>query len=86
MKDNSAVIVNLTEQSWTLHRSYGTFTVRGAESDAADPDTVSKATGSAAGKRLSRAADAPYTITRVLCGVFRARHFSIPIKRGETYT
>jgi hypothetical protein len=34
MKDNSAVIVNLTEQSWTLHRSYGTFTVRGAESDA----------------------------------------------------
>ena len=29
MAETTAVIVNLTTQSWTLHRSYGTFTVRG---------------------------------------------------------
>ncbi len=29
MKETNAVIVNLTGQHWTLHRSYGTFTVRG---------------------------------------------------------
>ena len=27
----SAVIVNLTEQNWTLHRSFGTYRVRGCE-------------------------------------------------------
>lgn len=31
-KAKSAVIVNLTEQHWTLHRSYGTYRVRGCES------------------------------------------------------
>jgi hypothetical protein len=31
MKEANAVIVNLTGQSWTLHRSYGTFTVRGCD-------------------------------------------------------
>ena len=31
MKETNAVIVNLTGQSWTLHRSYGTFTVRACE-------------------------------------------------------
>lgn len=31
-KPNSAVIVNLTDQTWTLHRSYGTYRVRGCES------------------------------------------------------
>lgn len=30
-KSNSAVIVNLTEQNWILHRSYGTYRVRGRE-------------------------------------------------------
>jgi len=30
-KPINAVIVNLTEQSWTLHRSYGTYQVRGCE-------------------------------------------------------
>jgi hypothetical protein len=29
MSQGSAVIVNLTEQSWTVHRSYGTYHVRG---------------------------------------------------------
>ncbi len=29
MKEANAAIVNLTGQDWTLHRSYGTFTVRG---------------------------------------------------------
>jgi hypothetical protein len=29
MTQGTAVIVNLTEQSWTLHRSYGTYQVRG---------------------------------------------------------
>jgi hypothetical protein len=29
MTQGSAVIVNLTEQSWTIHRSYGTYQVRG---------------------------------------------------------
>lgn len=29
MPQGSAVIVNLTEQDWTLHRSYGTYHVRG---------------------------------------------------------
>jgi hypothetical protein len=29
---SSAVIVNLTEQTWTLHRSYGTYRVRGCAS------------------------------------------------------
>jgi hypothetical protein len=28
---NSAVIVNLTDQTWTLHRSYGAYRVRGCE-------------------------------------------------------
>ena len=27
--NDTAVIINLTEQSWTLHRSYGTFQVPG---------------------------------------------------------
>ena len=31
-KRTSAVIVNLTEQNWILHRSYGTYRVRGCES------------------------------------------------------
>jgi hypothetical protein len=30
-KQNNAVIVNLTDQAWTLHRSYGTYRVRGCE-------------------------------------------------------
>jgi hypothetical protein len=30
-KLTSAVIVNLTEQSWTLHRSYGAYRIRGCE-------------------------------------------------------
>src|SRR5689334_13865584 len=29
---SSAVIVNLTEQTWTLHRSYGAYRVRGCGS------------------------------------------------------
>jgi hypothetical protein len=29
MLQGSAVIVNLTEQGWTIHRSYGTYQVRG---------------------------------------------------------
>lgn len=29
MKDRAAVIVNLAEESWALHRSYGMLTVRG---------------------------------------------------------
>lgn len=32
MRSTSAVIVNLTEETWTLHRSYGTYRVRGCES------------------------------------------------------
>lgn len=31
MRSTSAVIVNLTEETWTLHRSYGTYRVRGCE-------------------------------------------------------
>ena len=31
-KAKSVLIVNLTEQNWTLHRSYGTYRVRGCES------------------------------------------------------
>jgi hypothetical protein len=31
MSQGNAVVVNLTEQSWTLHRSYGTYQVRGCE-------------------------------------------------------
>ena len=30
MKNETAVIVNLTGESWTLHRSYGVLTVRGS--------------------------------------------------------
>jgi len=29
MTQGSAVIVNLTEQNWTIHRSYGTYQIRG---------------------------------------------------------
>jgi len=32
-ESSNAVIVNLTEQSWTLHRSYGAFLVRGRTVD-----------------------------------------------------
>ena len=32
MRLTSAVIVNSTEETWTLHRSYGTYRVRGCES------------------------------------------------------
>ena len=32
MRLTSAVIVNLTEETWILHRSYGTYRVRGCES------------------------------------------------------
>lgn len=38
MKEVTAVIVNLTDQTWTLHRSYGTFVVRGVAGLDADPD------------------------------------------------
>jgi hypothetical protein len=31
VKPTTAVIVNLTEQNWTLHRSFGTYRVRGCE-------------------------------------------------------
>ena len=33
MTPGTAVVVNLTEQSWTLHRSYGTYQVRGCAPD-----------------------------------------------------
>jgi len=33
MTQGTAVVVNLTEQSWTLHRSYGTFQVRGCAAE-----------------------------------------------------
>lgn len=33
MLQGSAVIVNLTEQGWTIHRSYGTYQVRGRVAD-----------------------------------------------------
>ena len=32
---NNAVIVNLTEQNWILHRSFGTYMVRGCQGDQA---------------------------------------------------
>jgi hypothetical protein len=34
-KQTSAVIVNLTEQNWILHRSFGTYQVRGCKEDEA---------------------------------------------------
>jgi hypothetical protein len=33
MTQGNAVVVNLTEQDWTLHRSYGTYQVRGCAAD-----------------------------------------------------
>jgi hypothetical protein len=35
MTQLAAVIVNLTEQNWTMHRSYGTFQVPGGAPDEA---------------------------------------------------
>ena len=29
MLQGAAVVVNLTDQSWTIHRSYGTYQIRG---------------------------------------------------------
>jgi hypothetical protein len=42
-KLTSAVIVNLTDQTWTLHRSYGTYRVRGCESG--EPYAITRVEG-----------------------------------------
>jgi hypothetical protein len=40
VRSTSAVIVNLTEETWTLHRSYGTYRVRGCETG--EPFTLTR--------------------------------------------
>lgn len=42
-KQTTAVIVNLTEQAWTLHRSYGTYRIRGCE--AGEPYAATRVEG-----------------------------------------
>ena len=72
MTDATAVIVNLTAQCWTLHRSYGTFTVRGCADAPARQAAVPQggsapaAAQSTNGPRtMPRMHDAPYALTRV---------------------
>ena len=43
VNQTSTVIVNLTEQNWILHRSYGTYRVRGCESG--EPYTLTRVDG-----------------------------------------
>jgi hypothetical protein len=49
-KPTSAVIVNLTDQTWTLHRSYGTYRVRGCESG--EPYAITRVEGRTASMDL----------------------------------
>ena len=69
MTDATAVIVNLTAQSWTLHRSYGTFTVRGCAEAPTSQAPLPHGAGALAPAQntrpMPRMHDAPYALTRV---------------------
>ena len=69
MTDATAVIVNLTAQSWTLHRSYGTFTVRGCAEAPTRQAPLPHGAGAPAPAQntrpMPRMHDVPYALTRV---------------------
>jgi len=70
MQQETAVIVNLTEQSWTLHRSYGVFAIRGCAQG--EPYTLSRVSACKAVMDLGdkRTLDVPITaqeVARDLC-------------------
>ncbi len=84
----TAVIVNLTEQAWTLHRGYGTFTVHGvAERDAAKGDL--RTGDSAKGDRATNDGTSyAYMLTRVsgrnaIMDLGDKRSLDVPISATE---
>jgi hypothetical protein len=102
MKEANAVIVNLTGQSWTLHRSYGTFTVRGCDAAEAnrggprDAYTVTRVTPRTAVMDLGdkRTVDVPITAAEIaedLCHEINAdggddSYFGVFVAAGESPT
>src|SRR6185437_254069 len=71
MKQATAAIINLAEQSWILHRSYGTFTVSGRR--AGEPYAVTRVAGRTAVMDLGdkRTLDVPITAEEVAADLCR---------------
>lgn len=61
----TAVIVNLTEENWTLHRSYGTYQVRGCESGEPYAPTRVEARSAVMDLGDKRTLDVPISATEV---------------------
>ena len=95
MKEVTAAIVNLTDQTWTLHRSYGTFVVRGVASEEAEGAeyTVTRVGGRTAVMDLGdkRTLEVPITAAEVaqdLCREINAdggddSYFGVFVAAGE---
>jgi hypothetical protein len=98
MKEVTAAIVNLTDQTWTLHRSYGTFVVRGVASEEAEGAeyTVTRVGGRTAVMDLGdkRTLEVPITAAEVaqdLCREINAdggddSYFGVFVAAGELPT
>jgi hypothetical protein len=92
MSQGSAVIVNLTEQGWTIHRSYDTYQVRGRSLE--EPYALIPVRGARAVMDLGdkRTLDVPITAREVaqdLCREINAdggedSFFGVFLARGET--
>lgn len=90
--EQTAVIVNLTEQSWTLHRSYGVFTVRGCVSEESYASTRVKARTASMDLGDKRTLEVPITAREVaqdLCREINAdggddSFFGVFVAAGET--
>lgn len=93
-ESNSAVIVNLTEQSWSLHRSYGAFLVRGCA--AGEPYTLTsvgarKASMDLGDKRAMEVSITAQEVAQDLCHEINAdggedSYFGVFVAAGEVPT
>lgn len=92
MLQGAAVIVNLTDQSWTIHRSYGTYRIRGRAPE--EPYALISVAGVRAVMDLGdkRTMDVPITAREVaqdLCREINAdagedSFFGVFVAHGET--
>ena len=97
MTDNTAVIVNLTDQCWTLHRTYGTFQVRACQPgdpESANGYTLTRVSGRTALMDLGdkRSIEVPITAAEVAQDLAREinsdggedSYFGVFVAAGET--
>jgi len=92
MTQGCAVVVNLTEQSWTIHRSYGTYQIRGRapeEPYALIPVNGVRAVMDLGDKRTMDVPITPREVAQDLCREINAdggedSFFGVFVAQGET--